>query len=140
LTKYPYLTRLVLSLTLFLNCILVLSIIPGYVITVYSWKQDYYTYLQLSTNALSAIGAGLFFYVGPRKGSRFALKLGYSSALTGIGCLIFAKASPILMILSSIFMGLAFVALPAYYDELSKHVPKQEQARVQTGKPSFSLS
>jgi hypothetical protein len=139
LTQYPYLTRLNLSLMLFLNSILVVTIIPGYVIALYSWKQDNYTYIQLAINGISAIGAGMFFYVGPRKGSRFALKLGFALALIGIACLVFSFYTSILVMISSVFIGLAYVALPAYFDELSKRVPKQEQGRVQSCKQKFNF-
>jgi MFS family permease len=130
--KYSYLSRLVFALFLLILSIMSVTILPGYVVELYSWKQEYVVYLQLGASLISTFAAGITFSLIPKYGSRFVLQLSYACGFLAIFLLLLSYFSPVIMIIANIFLGLSFMGTPAYYDELSKHVPQNEQGRVQS--------
>jgi MFS family permease len=110
------------------------TIIPAYVIEVYSWTQDYAIYLQILGSLISTLSAAFSVSLIPKYGARKVILASF--AVLSVAQLFFVLSilSPVFLVLANILNGSAFAATPAYYEEITRFIPQNEQGRIQSGK------
>eukprot|EP00475_Leptophrys_vorax_P040147 TRINITY_DN7400_c1_g1_i11.p1 TRINITY_DN7400_c1_g1~~TRINITY_DN7400_c1_g1_i11.p1 ORF type:complete len:546 (+),score=114.13 TRINITY_DN7400_c1_g1_i11:729-2366(+) len=131
-SRYPFLLRFVFVLCLLIFSLMTVTLIPGFVIEVYSWKQDDAIALQILSSAVSTVAAGLSVVLIPRFGARPVILISFAILALAQVSFVLSMVSSLFMILANFLVGAAFAATPAYYEEISRFVPQNEQGKVQS--------
>lgn len=135
--QYPFLSRLGIVLCIFILAVLSVTIIPGYCIQIYSWRQDQVVLLQLFSSIISVAAGAFSFVLLPKYGARAMIQSSFVFVLFAFVCFVFSIKNWVFMGLGNLLLGCAYIGTPAYYDEISKNVVPQEQGRIQSGEFLF---